>query len=271
MNQPFRMLTHGSLELLRHLPTIVVAVVLVCSLVLLLILTCCEGQENQSAAGGSDTEMFLYSTVSLIVGDWIQCKKSDNKLKYYIKIDDQECRELKSGVLIILFVYAIILVVFAIVTFFELFLFSTSSTCSTNSWTFCFPAGDNSAERIRNCTVLEGDVICYQLELNIVTPAGVIGGLFTIINFLTTSLNYRVIKYYCNEENKRRKCLVTLYIVLLVSLLAMLVVCCSLGAISRLKNETPTSDVIVFIFQYVSVILAILLGGFIPMIFVLCN
>ena len=190
-----------------------------------------------------------------------------------IKTGDEakEGCELKSGVLIILFVYAVILVVFAIVTFFELFLFSTSTTCSTNSWTFCFPTGDSSAERIRNCTVLEGDVICYQLELNIVTPAGVIGGLFTIINFLTTSLNYRVIKYYCNEENKRRTCLVTLYIVLLFSLLTMLVVCCILGAISRLKNDSPTSDVIVFIFQYVSVILAILLGGFIPMISVLCN
>ena len=268
MNLPSRMLTHGSFELLRHLPTILVAVVLVCSLVLLVVLTCCEGREGQS-----DTETFLYSAVSLIVGDWIQCEKSDNKLKYYIKTGDgaKEGCELKFRVLIILFVYAIILVVFAIVTFFELFLFSTSSTCSTNSWTFCFPTGDSSAERIRNCTVLEGDVICYQLELNIVTPAGVIGGLFTIINFLTTSLNYRVIKYYCNEENKRRNCLVALYIILLFSLLAMLVVCCILGAISRLKNDSPTSDVIVFIFQYISVILAILLGGFIPMISVLCN
>ena len=269
------MLTHGSFELLRHLPTIVVAVVLVCSLVLLLVLTCCEGREGQSSADGShgDAEKFLYRTVSLIVGDWIQCKKSDNKLKYYIKTGDgaQDCRELKSRVLIILFIYAVILEVFAIVTFFELFLFSTTSTCSTNSWTFCFPTGDSSAERIRNCTMVEGDVICYQLELNIVTAAGVIGGLFTIINFLTTSLNYRVIKYYCNEENKRRKCLVTLYIILLFSLLAMLVVCCILGAISQLKNDGPTSDVIVFIFQYISVILAIMLGGFIPMISVLCN
>ena len=88
-----------------------------------------------------------------------------------------------------------------------------------------------------NCTTVDGeDVICYRFIFDFVTAAGVTGGIFTLIQFLTKSVNCSVIRYIHTTaaESKIRVSIVVLYVVFLAILAVGLVVFCALGVDSRL-------------------------------------
>lgn len=252
------MLTHSDFQVLRFLPATVVFMVLTFSLVCRLIILCRE-EKNKNC---NSFERLTYTLVSWFTGDWIQSKDD----KYYLKIEGEKVEDgplIRREVLYMLFFYVVILMLFADVTFFELFLFATSFTCNNDTLTFCFPTGDNSSEIIQNCALVDGNVICYWLQFNFVTAAGVLGGLLTVIKFITMSLNYVLIKY--SHRDEKHECWVLLYNIFLFVLVIILSISCTVGAISQRRNGSTFSDMIVFIFQYFSVIITIILGGLVQL------
>lgn len=261
LKQVLKMLTHGGFAVLRLLCTISSTAVLVVFLILLLVHTYCQ-QESQNRR--NTAERFFHETVSLFLGDWIQFSSSNKT--YYLKIDGvhtTQCPTLPHGVVIALFTYTLILVMFAIVIFWELFICTISSTCKSDSWGFCFPTGNNSAERILECTVKESDVICYWFSFEPWVPAGIISTLYLVIRSCIKLVNKRVIKYYWKDKKK-----IALCFPVLLFMAILLVVICVVGAISRRRKGNPFLRKLVFIFPYLSLLFTVLVC-LVPLIIVL--
>ena len=259
-SQPFEMLTHVQMKSIRLAPTIVLTLILIFYLIYLIYLLTCQ-TKNKNKNQKILFEQYCHETVSFFLGDWIEFRDSDKK--YYINIDGvdtEECPTIQHGVLILVFIYVIMLVVFAIITFFEIFMFSTSFTCNNHTWTFCFPSGDNSSERIQNCTMVKSDVICYQLHFNLFYATSVIGTFFTLIKFVITSINKRMIKHYWETKKGKNSQFFALYVVLLLFMAVFLLISCIVHSISLREEGTLILDVLGYIFQYFSVIFSIALG-----------
>lgn len=170
------------------------------TLALLVCLLCLLGKtcrDKSSHNERSVAEKCFHEIVSFCLGDWIQFRDSDKT--YRINIDGadiDECPTVPHGVLILIFIYLVILAEFAILTFSEIFVFSTLLTCDDSSLSFCYLIGDNSIEILQNCTVAPSNVICYRVHLNLFTATGVIGAFFALIKFVISSLNKAAITLY---------------------------------------------------------------------------
>ena len=251
------MVSHRSFQVLKLLPVIGVSVIFLVGLVIMLIIYLCGECATKTLTKSAE------KIASAVLGDLIKTRRDG---KYYIGHEDNT---ISPGMFIVLFSYAVVLMIFAVVTFNELFVFGTSFVCTDYFLSFCFLENDTSAERISNCTTVDGeDVICYRFIFDFVTAAGVTGGIFTLIQFLTKSVNCSVIRYIhtTDAESKIRVSIVVLYVVFLAILAVGLVVFCALGVDSRLNSGTSGSF-ISYILQYSSLLFAVILGGIVPTVF----
>ena len=243
------MLTHGIFGVYKLLSTTIPVIALLIFSLLRLLVTTYYQQESQNRR--NTAEICFHKIVSWFFGDWIQF--SDFNKKYYLRIDGvhtTQCPTLPHGVLIFLFTYVLIQVTVAIVIFFELFVFTISSTCGSDNWVFCFPTGINSAERIQNCTMQESEVTCYWPFFDPVTPASVISTLYGVIRFGIFSVNNRIIEYCW-----RKKWVVALYVIVLLFVVIGLVFICAMGAVSRRKMGNTFLRELVFILPCFSLII----------------
>ena len=255
------MVSHLSFQVLKLLPVIGVGVICSVGLVIMLIIYCLRGRKCDTKTLTKSAEKIA----SAVLGDLIKTRDDET---YYI---GHENNTISPGMFIVLFFYAVALMIFAVDTFNELFVFGTSFVCTNYSLSFCFLENDTSAERISNCTTVDGeDVICYRFIFDFVTAAGVTGGIFTLIQFLTKSVNCSVIHYIhtTDAEWKIRVSIVVLYVVFLAILAAGLLVFCGLGVASRLNSGTSGSFIrLSYVLQYSSLFFAVILGGIVPTVF----